>query len=130
MAVDARSEVDVMMGTGGTPEGVLAACAIRGMGGQLYGRLDPQSPAEKEGILKAGVDICETLTVESLVRSEDVFFSATGISGGAFLRGVQYTGGGAVTHSMVIRARTGSVRYIEALHNWERLMKISAVKYD
>ena len=130
MAVDARSEVDVMMGTGGTPEGVLAACAIRGLGGQIYARLDPQSFVEKEAIQKAGIDIRETLTVESLVKSEDVFFSATGISGGTFLRGVQYTGNGAITHSMVIRAKTGSVRYIEALHNWERLMKISAVKYD
>jgi len=130
MAVDPRSEVDVMIGTGGTPEGVLAACAIRGLGGQIYARLDPQSFVEKEAIQKAGVDIRETLTVESLVKSEDVFFSATGISGGTFLRGVQYTGNGAITHSMVIRAKTGSVRYVEALHNWERLMKISSVKYD
>lgn len=130
MAVDPRSDVDVMMGTGGTPEGVLTACAIRGLGGQIFARLDPQSFVEKEAIQSAGIDIRETLTVESLVRSEDVFFSATGISGGVFLRGVQYTGNGAVTHSMVIRARTGSVRYIEAHHNWERLMRISSVKYD
>lgn len=130
MAVDPRSEVDVMMGTGGTPEGVLAACAIRGLGGQIFARLDPQSFVEKEAIQEAGIDIRETLTVESLVKSDDVFFSATGISGGTFLRGVQYTGTGAITHSMVIRAKTGSLRYIEAHHNWDRLMKISAVRYD
>lgn len=130
MAVDPRSEVDVMIGTGGTPEGVLAACAIRGLGGQIFARLDPQSFVEKEAIQDAGIDIRETLTVESLVKSDDVFFSATGISGGTFLRGVQYTGTGAITHSMVIRAKTGSLRYIEAHHNWDRLMKISAVRYD
>lgn len=130
MAIDPRSEVDVMIGTGGTPEGVLSACAIRGLGGQIFARLDPQSFVEKEAIQEAGIDIRETLTVETLVKSEDVFFSATGISGGTFLRGVEYTGNGAVTHSMVIRAKTGSLRYIEAHHNWDRLMKISAVKYD
>ena len=130
MAVDPRSEVDVMMGTGGTPEGVLAACAIRGLGGQIFARLDPQSFVEKEAIQEAGIDIRETLTVETLVKSDDVFFSATGISGGTFLRGVEYTGSGAITHSMVIRAKTGSLRYIEAHHNWDRLMKISAVQYD
>lgn len=130
MAIDPRSEVDVMMGTGGTPEGVLAACAIRGLGGQIFARLDPQSFVEKEAIQEAGIDIRETLTVETLVKSDDVFFSATGISGGTFLRGVEYSGNGATTHSMVIRAKTGSLRYIEAHHNWDRLMKISAVQYD
>ncbi len=130
MAVDPRSEVDVMIGTGGTPEGVLAACAIKGMGGQILARLDPQSYVEKEAIQNAGIDIRETLTVDSLINTEEVFFAATGISGGTFLPGVQYTGVGAVTHSMVIRAKTGSIRYMEAHHNWNRLMKISSVDYD
>ncbi|GFM38341.1 fructose-1,6-bisphosphatase [Desulfovibrio psychrotolerans] len=130
MAVDPRSEVDVMMGTGGTPEGVLAACAIKGIGGQLFARLDPQSYVEKEAIQEAGIDLREIHTVDTLVRSDDVFFAATGISGGTFLRGVQYTGDGAITHSMVIRGKTGSIRYMEAIHNWSRLMRISSVKYD
>lgn len=130
MAVDPNSEVDVMMGTGGTPEGVLAACAIRGMGGQIFARLDPQSFVEKESINEAGIDVREILTVDTLVKSDDVFFAATGISGGTFLRGVKYTGVGAITHSMVIRAKTGSVRYIEAHQNWDKLMKISSVQYD
>ncbi len=130
MAVDPRSEVDVMMGTGGTPEGVLAACAIRGMGGQIFARLDPQSYVEKEAIQAAGIDTREILTVENLVKTDEVFFAATGISGGTFLRGVQYTGYGAVTHSLVIRGKTGSLRYIESHQNWDRLMKISSVKYD
>ena len=89
MAVDPRSEVDIMMGTGGTPEGVLAACAIKGMGGQILARLDPQSYVEKEAINEAGIDIREVLTVHDLVRSDDCFFAATGISGGDFLRGVR-----------------------------------------
>jgi fructose-1,6-bisphosphatase II len=130
MVVDPRAEIDVMMGTGGTPEGVISACAIKALGGQLFGRLDPQSFVEKEAILEAGIDIREILTVEKLVKSDDVFFSATGISGGTFLRGVEYTGNGAVTHSMVIRSKTGSVRYIEGHHNFDRLMKISSVAYD
>jgi fructose-1,6-bisphosphatase II len=130
MVVDPRAEIDVMMGTGGTPEGVISACAIKALGGPLFGRLDPQSFVEKEAILEAGIDIREILTVEKLVKSDDVFFSATGISGGTFLRGVEYTGNGAVTHSMVIRSKTGSVRYIEGHHNFDRLMKISSVAYD
>ena len=130
MAVDPRSEVDVMMGTGGTPEGVISACAIRGLGGQMLARLDPQSEAEKTAILDAGISLTETLSVETLVSTDEVFFAATGISGGTFLKGVTYGGTGAVTHSLVIRGKTGTLRYIEAHHNWEKLMQISAVKYD
>lgn len=129
MTVDPRSEVDVMLGTGGTPEGVLAACAIKGMGGQILARLDPQSYVEKEAIDEAGIDTREILTVDNLVRDDDCFFAATGISGGTFLRGVQYSGGHAVTHSMVIRGKTGTQRYIESYHNMSRLNKISAVRY-
>ena len=106
MAVDPRSEVDIMMGTGGTPEGVLAACAIKGMGGQILARLDPQSYVEKEAINEAGVDVREVLTVNDLVRSDDCFFAATGISGGDFLRGVRYSSKYAVTHSLVLRGKT------------------------
>lgn len=129
MVVDPRAEVDVMLGTGGTPEGVLAACAIKGVGGEMLARLDPQSYVEKEAITEAGIDVRETLTVDSLVKSDDCFFAATGISGGTFLRGVQYTGRGAVTHSMVIRGKTGTLRYIESYHNMDRLSKFSAVRY-
>lgn len=129
MTVDPRSEVDVMMGTGGTPEGVLSACAIKGMGGQMLARLDPQSYVEREAIDEAGIDVRAVLTVDDLVRHEDCFFAATGISGGTFLRGVQYRGSCAVTHSMVIRGKTGTLRYIESFHNMERLTKISAVAY-
>ncbi|MDR1685268.1 MAG: class II fructose-bisphosphatase [Desulfovibrio sp.] len=130
MAVDPRSEVDMMMGTGGTPEGVLAACAIKGMGGRILARLDPQSYVEKDAILQAGLDLRDVLTTDSMIKSDDVYFAATGISGGTFLQGVKYIGGGAVTHSLVIRGKTGGLRYIEAHHNFDKLMKISAVNYD
>ena len=130
MVADPRSDVDVMMGTGGTPEGVIAACAIKGVGGQMLCRLDPQSYVEKENIERAGVDMREILSVESIIRADDAFFAATGISGGDFLRGVQYTGSGAITHSLAIRAKTGTFRYIESHHNWDRLMQFSAVQYD
>ncbi len=120
MAVNAHSEVDVMMGTGGTPEGVLSACAIRALGGQMYARLDPQTEEERKSIAGFGTDLSEILTVETLIQSEDVFFAATGISGGTFLSGVKYLGNGATSHSMIMNGRTGTVRFIESHHNFER----------
>lgn len=129
MAVDPRSEVDVMMGTGGTPEGVISACAIKGMDGQILARLDPQSYVEKEAILDAGIDLREVLTVNDLVKSDDCFFAGTGISGGDFLHGVRYSGKHTITHSMVIRGKTGTIRYVESFHNIGKLSKFSAVQY-
>lgn len=130
MAVLPDTSVDVMMGTGGTPEGVLAAAAVKVVGGEMLGRLDPQSAAEKEALLKAGYDLGRVLSVDDLVRSDDVFFAATGISGGDFLPGVRFTGRGAVTHSLVMRGKTGTVRRIEAFHSFDQLMRISAIGYD
>lgn len=130
MVVDPRCPVDVMMGTGGTPEGVLAACAIRIMGGEMFARFDPQSENEKNAMEEQGYDLRDIMTVNDLVKSDDIFFSATGISGGTFLRGVRYLGYGAETTSLVMRGKTGTVRQIEAVHTWDKLMKISAVKYD
>lgn len=129
MAVDPRSEVDVMMGTGGTPEGVIAACAVKGLDGQILARLDPQSEAERNAIHDEGLDDKKVLTVNDLVRGNDCFFAATGISGGNFLHGVKYYGRHTITHSMVIRGKTGTIRYIEAYHNIGKLSQISAVSY-
>lgn len=129
MAADPRSDVDIMMGTGGTPEGILAACAIKGMGGELLGRLDPQSYPEKENIQNAGYDLREILTTDKLVGSDDCFFAATGISGGDFLHGVRYTSRHAVTHSLVLRGKTGTIRYVESFHDIDRLNQLSLVKY-
>ncbi len=130
MAIDPRSEVDLMMGTGGTPEGVLSAIAIRIMGGEMFAKLDPQKQAEKNGLAESGMDIRRIYTVADLVKSDDLFFAATGISGGTFLKGVRYTGHGAETHSLVMRGKTGTIRYIEAVHTFDTLMRVSAVKYD
>lgn len=129
MAVDPRSEVDVMMGTGGTPEGVISACAIKGLDGQILARLDPQRPAEKEALQQAGIDTRAILTVNDLVKTNDCFFAATGISGGDFLHGVRYSGSRTITHSMVIRGKTGTIRYVEAFHNIGKLSQFSAVSY-
>ncbi len=129
MAVTPGGDVDVMMGTGGTPEGVLAATAIRVMGGEMQGMLDPQSEDEKKAVIDAGYNLNHVLTLEELVKNDDVFFAATGISGGTFLKGVQFTGEGALTSSMVMRGRTGTFRRIEALHSFDKLMRISAIKY-
>ena len=129
MAVSPDGDVDVMMGTGGTPEGVLTAAAIISMGGEMQCRLDPQSEQEKENLLNAGYDLKRVLTVRDLIQSEDVFFAATGISGGSFLPGVSFTGQGALTRSMVMRGKTGTLRRIESLHSFEKLMRISAIKY-
>ncbi len=129
MAVSPSGDVDVMMGTGGTPEGVLAAAAIIAMGGEMHCRLDPQSEQEKNNLIQAGYHLDRVLTVKELIRSEDVFFAATGISGGTFLKGVSFTGQGALTHSMVVRGKTGTLRRIESLHSFKKLMRISSIKY-
>lgn len=129
MTIDPRSRVDVMMGTGGTPEGVITACAIKGIDGQILARLDPQSYVEKEAIIEAGLDLRETMTVDDLIKSDDCFFAATGISGGDFLHGVNYSGRHTITHSIVIRGKTGTIRYVESFHNIGKLSAFSAVTY-
>ncbi|MDK2955285.1 MAG: fructose,6-bisphosphatase [Desulfovibrionales bacterium] len=122
--------VDMMIGTGGTPEGVLSAAAIRGLGGEMQGYLDPQSEEERRNVINAGYDLKRVLRTEDLVASDDTFFAATGISGGTFLKGVQFTGHGAETYSMVIRGKTGAYREIKTRHNFEKLMAISSIDYD
>ncbi|MGM0419255.1 MAG: class II fructose-bisphosphatase [Thermodesulfobacteriota bacterium] len=130
MAIDPESEIDVMMGTGGTPEGVLSACAIKGLNGEIYTKLDPQSREEAEALKKEGADLEKVRNVDDLISSNDVFFAATGISGGTFLSGITYTGKGATTKSLVIRGRTGTIRYIKSVHNFTKLMKFSSIKYE
>lgn len=130
MAIDPGSDVDVMMGTGGTPEGVLSAIAIRIMGGEMFCRLDPQSDEERVGLEAAGIDIGRVLKCGDLVRSEDLFFAATGISGGTFLRGVGYDERRATTYSLSMRGRTGTSRIITATHSMEKLRRISTIDYS
>ena len=103
---------DVLMGVGGVPEGVTAACAVRALGGAMLGRLAPQSSEEQKAIEAAGLDSRQTLTGYELVSSQEVFFAATGITSGVLLKGVEYRGNEAKTHSLVIRGETGTRRVI------------------
>ena len=130
MALDPMDMVDVMYGTGGTPEGVLSACAIQAVGGHMLARLDPQSDEERHNLVNAGFNLKKIFTANDLVSSNDTFFAATGISGGTWLQGVSFSGLGATTHSLVLRGKTGTVRRIESHHTWDKLMTVSSVKYD
>jgi fructose-1,6-bisphosphatase II len=127
----ARGEggVDLLMGVGGTPEGVISAAAIKCLGGALQGKLWPRDDAERQKLLDAGLDPDRVLTTDDLVSGNDVFVAATGVTGGALLRGVTYRRDGAVTHSLVMRSRSGTVRRIEAEHRFEKLQSISGVEY-
>ena len=121
---------DILFGIGGTPEGVIAACAIQCMGGAILGRLYPRNEDEKRAALDAGYDLDRVLTTDDLVSGDEVFFAATGISNGDLLKGVRYWGDGASTESLVMRSKTGTIRKIQATHRWQKLMRYSAVKFD
>jgi len=123
------AEVDLLMGIGGTPEGVIAAAAIKCLGGALQGKLWPRNDEERQSLLDAGYDLERVLATDDLVAGSDVFVAATGVTSGALLRGVRYTKDGAVTESMVMRSRSGTVRRIEAEHAFEKLTKISRLEY-
>ena len=115
------SGVDMLLGIGGAPEGVLAAAALKCLGGEMQARLMPGSPAEAERAISMGLkDIKLVLTLNDLVRSDDVIFAATGITDGDLLRGVRYFGEKATTHSIVMRSKTGTIRLVEATHMLER----------
>jgi fructose-1,6-bisphosphatase II len=115
------SGADVLFGIGGTPEGVIAAAALKAMGGEIVGKLWPRSDEERDAALAAGYDLEATLETDDLIRGDNCFFSATGITDGELLRGVRYHGAGATTQSLVVRSRTGTVRVVEARHRVEKL---------
>jgi fructose-1,6-bisphosphatase II len=123
-AVTEGSAVDLLYGIGGTPEGVLAAAAIKCTGGQILGRLHPRSDEERRAALDAGYDLDEVLDRDRLVSGEDAFFAATGVTDGEMLDGVKFTRGGATTESLSMRARSGTVRTITARHDRAKLREI------
>src|SRR3712207_1398304 len=130
LAVSERSPVDLLWGVGGTPEGVISACALKCMGGQLVGRLWPRDDAERQAALDGGYDLERQLTVDDLVRSDDCFFSATGVTDGDVLEGVRYSGKtGASTESLVMRSRSGTVRRVKARHDRTKLRAITGTRY-
>jgi fructose-1,6-bisphosphatase II len=111
----------MLMGIGGAPEGVIAAAGLKCLGGELQGRLVPQNEEEFERCKKMGLkDPNRVLTLDDLVKGNDVFFSATGITDGDLLKGVRYSGKGAITHSLVMRAKTGTIRFVEAFHKLDK----------
>jgi fructose-1,6-bisphosphatase II len=124
-----RGQVDLLIGIGGTPEGVISAAALKCLGGGIQGRLAPRNDDERRQLLDAGFDVEAVLTTNDLVSGTDVFFAATGITDGYLLRGVKYWPDGATTQSMVMRSRSGTVRYVEAEHRFEKLEQFSPIEY-
>jgi fructose-1,6-bisphosphatase II len=113
--------VDILFGSGGAPEGVLAAVALKCLGGEIQGRLLPQTQEEMERCLKMGIkDPGKVLRMEDLVKGDDAIFAATGVTDGELLRGVRYQGSIATTHSVVMRAKTGTVRFMDGTHRLEK----------
>jgi fructose-1,6-bisphosphatase II len=130
MATRDGTGIDLLLGIGGTPEGVIAACAVKCLGGVILGKLAPSDDAERGRALDAGHDLDRVLTTDDLVASDDAFFAATGITNGELLAGVRYRAGGATTHSLVMRARSGTVRTISSEHQLWKLRAYSSVNFD
>ena len=123
------SGTDILFGVGGTPEGVIAACALKALGGAIVGRLAPRNDEERRAALDGGYDVERVLTTDDLVSSDDVFFAATGISDGDLVKGVRYFAGGAYTQTVVMRSKSGTIRTIDATHRWTKLKKYAALQY-
>lgn len=123
------SGADILFGIGGTPEGVIAAAALKCMGGELQGRLWPRNEAERATAVEAGYDLSKILSTDDLVASDNCFFAATGITSGDLLRGVDYDRNGITTRSLVMRSRSGTVRVVEARHRPDKLAEFAAVDF-
>ncbi|MFI8178949.1 class II fructose-bisphosphatase [Actinacidiphila glaucinigra] len=130
MAVREGTGVDMLMGVGGTPEGIIAACAIKCLGGTIQGKLWPKDEAEKQRALDAGHDLERILHTDDLVRGDNVFFVATGITDGELLRGVRYRAETAITQSLVMRSKSGTIRQIDSTHRLSKLRAYSTIDFD
>ncbi|MFO7168560.1 MAG: class II fructose-bisphosphatase [Chloroflexota bacterium] len=120
---------DILMGIGGAPEAVITACALKCIGGEIQCKLWPRNDEERQLAAANQIDLGRVYRTEDLVQGENIFFAATGLTDGEFLRGVRFFSGGASTHSVVMRSASGTVRYIESRHHWNKLMRISGVDY-
>jgi fructose-1,6-bisphosphatase II len=129
MAARDGTGIDLLLGIGGTPEAIIAACALKCMGGVIQGKLAPRDEAERRRALDAGHDLNRVLTTDELVASDDVFFAATGITDGELMEGVRYSHGGASTHSLVMRSRSGTIRSIKSDHQLWKLRAYSSVNF-
>jgi fructose-1,6-bisphosphatase II len=130
MAATEGTGVDLLMGIGGTPEGIIAACAVKCLGGVIQGRLWPQKKSEFERAAAAGLDLGAVLSTDDLVRSDNVFFVATGVTDGELVRGVRYKAGGATTESLVMRSKSGTIRRVISDHSLTKLAAYAAVDFD
>lgn len=124
-----NAPADMLMGIGGAPEAVVTACALKCLGGEIQARVWPRDDQERVLITQQGMDANHIYSTDELVKGENVYFVATGITSGDFLRGVQYSEFGARTHSVVMRATTGTIRHIESFHRWDKLMRVSGIDY-
>ena len=125
-----QSGADVLFGIGGTPEGVITAAAVKAMGGAMQGRLWPRNEAERRAAVEAGYDLEAVLTENDLVRSDNCFFAATGITDGELLQGVHFDSRGATTQSLVMRSKSGTVRLVDAHHKIDKLARFSSVDFS
>ncbi|NUS15776.1 MAG: class II fructose-bisphosphatase [Streptomyces sp.] len=130
MAVREGTGVDMLLGIGGTPEGIIAACAVACLGGTIQGRLWPKDDAERQRALDAGHDLDRVLTTTDLVSGENVFFVATGVTDGELLRGVRYRRETATTSSLVMRSKSGTIRQIDSVHQLSKLRAYSTIDFD
>ncbi|MGV0325570.1 class II fructose-bisphosphatase [Corynebacterium confusum] len=124
------NSIDIMMGIGGTPEGIITACAMKCMGGEIQGQLWPKDEQEAEKAKAAGHDLDRVLTNDDLVSSENCYFAATGVTNGDMLRGVSYRAHSATTRSLVMRSKSGTIRYIDSIHQMSKLREYSVVDYS
>ncbi|MFB9907281.1 class II fructose-bisphosphatase [Allokutzneria oryzae] len=129
-AARANTGVDMLLGIGGTPEGIIAAAALKCVGGEIQGRLWPKDDEERQRAIDAGHDLDRILTTNDLVRGDNVFFCATGVTDGDLLRGVHYRSGGCTTQSIVMRSKSGTVRLIDGYHRLTKLREYSSVDFD
>jgi fructose-1,6-bisphosphatase II len=130
MAAMPGTGLDVMMGVGGSPEAVVAACALKCLGGDMQCKLWPRNDEERHVVAEKGIDLGKVFGLDDLVASDNVFFAATGITDGDLLRGVHYTRAGATTESVVMRSRTGTIRRVSAVHNLSKLRTFNPIWYD
>jgi fructose-1,6-bisphosphatase II len=129
MAARDGTGIDLLLGIGGTPEAIIAACALTCMGGVLQGKLWPRDEAERRKALDAGHDLDQVLTTRDLVSTDNVYFAATGVTDGELMRGVRYTRGGAQTQSIVMRGKSGTIRVVDSWHSLTKLRAYSAIDF-
>ena len=130
MACSEGTGVDLLLGIGGTPEGIITACAVKCLGGTIQGKLWPQKDTEFERAAEAGLDLDKILHTDDLVRSDNVFFVATGITDGELLKGVRYRAGGVTTHSLVMRSKSGTIRRVTSQHRLTKLRAYSTIDFE